>query len=370
MIWSSVWSSAFQHQFLDGNPANLTAPPGDLTIVPEGPVVGPTPPADQRGFPMWPGHRLEYAFGAAFEQVIGADISLDLFFPPGSEQLQLSGVVRLGDGRVRLLTDFVSSIARLQLWVGTSVMSVSVPITAAGTVKIRTRWHTSGQSHIWVDGTLRAYRPSLAVQNSLTVDRLSLGHPSASVLPDAPRMLARRVCVRLLRDNDPARYLDALHPIVEPLSLPPDCREQVEAIHDEVRGEMRRFMSATVGRITAAWDEGQGGGPFSAEAIAAHEAASAAREAFVHFMLHRRDADAAEQVLDRIGAFLAVIETADPAGYQALVDRIAHIADGLAPGCRSALEISAQPYAASLGPLAELFQQIWTRAQAPGGHHG
>ena len=34
-----VWSSVFQHQFLDGNPANLTAVPGQLTIEPEGLVT-------------------------------------------------------------------------------------------------------------------------------------------------------------------------------------------------------------------------------------------------------------------------------------------------------------------------------------------
>lgn len=363
-----LWSSVLQHQFLDGNPANLAAAPGQLTIEPEGLAVRPTPPADQRGFLMWPGHRLGYTFAAPFEQVIGADIRLDLLFPPGSEQHQLAGVVRLGDGTVRLHTDFASGIARLQLWVGTSVMAASVPIVAAGPTSVRAHWHTHGQGHIWVDGRLRVYEPALAVQTSLTLDRLSLGHPSSSVAPNTPGLLARRLCIRLLRDDDPARYLDGLHTIAEP-PLAPACRRQVEAIHHAARGEIRRFMSETVSRLTAAWDEGQGGEPFSAQAIAAHEAATAAGKAFIDFILYRRDADA-QQVLERIGTFLALIESTDPAAYQALVDRIAHMADGLEPGCRSALEIFAQPHATSLGPLAELFQQIWTKVQSPGGNHG
>ena len=41
-----VWSSAFLHQFLDGNPANYNAVPGVLTAQPDGLAVRPTPTAD------------------------------------------------------------------------------------------------------------------------------------------------------------------------------------------------------------------------------------------------------------------------------------------------------------------------------------
>jgi hypothetical protein len=367
-----VWSSVFQHQFLDGNPANLTAVPGDLDIEPEGLGVRPTPSADQLGFPMWPGHRLKYAFTDAFEQVIGADIRLDLFVPPDSDQ-ELMGDVQLGDGTVRLSTDFpvghVGHPGWVALYVGTSVMSVGVPAKFAGPISVRARWHTRGQGHIWIDGTLRAYDPSLAAQASLTLDRLSLSHPSPFHNESAPRILARRLCIRLLREDGAARYLDTLFPIVEPLALPEACRHQVEEIHGFALGEIRRFMSAAINRLTTAWDQSQGGGPFSAQAVAADEAATAAGQAFVRFMLNGRAADA-QQVQDQIGAFLAVIEATDPAGYQSLINRIAELADGLEPHCRLALEAAAQPYATSLGPLAELFQKIWARVQPPGGQHG
>ena len=39
----AVWNSVFLHEFLDGNPANLRALPGHLTVLPNGPVVLPTP---------------------------------------------------------------------------------------------------------------------------------------------------------------------------------------------------------------------------------------------------------------------------------------------------------------------------------------
>ena len=55
-----VWTPAFHHQFLDGNPANFSAPPGALTALPNGLVVQPTPPPDERGHAIAPGHSLSY----------------------------------------------------------------------------------------------------------------------------------------------------------------------------------------------------------------------------------------------------------------------------------------------------------------------
>ena len=103
-----VWTSAFLHQFLDGNPANYNALPGVLTAQPDGLFVRPTSPADQLGFPIKPGQSLDYAFERPLNQVVGVDIRLDLFFP---------GTNRSGDAGRRdypgLLTDFINDVAPL-----------------------------------------------------------------------------------------------------------------------------------------------------------------------------------------------------------------------------------------------------------------
>src|SRR5215210_5626475 len=157
-----VWSPAFQHQFLDANPGNFTATPGTHTVHPPVLVVPPTPPRDQLGFTVRPGHRFEYAFEPAFDQVIGADIKLDLAFPPGSTAGQLSGQVAVANGAIRLLVDFVNDVARLQLFVDNGVIGISVPFTDSARLTVHARWHTHGQGQISVNGRLRGYDPSLA----------------------------------------------------------------------------------------------------------------------------------------------------------------------------------------------------------------
>ena len=364
-----VWSSAFLHQFLDGNPANYNAVPGVLTAQPDGLAVRPTPTADQLGFPIKPGQSLDYAFERPFDEVVGVDIQLHLLFSGNNPSQQLSGRVMLGGGAIRLLTDFVSDVARLQLFVGGDVMGLSVPIAASGAMRIRARWHTHGQGQIWVNGTSRGYDPGLAPGASFTIERLALGHHSSAIIPNTPQFLARRFCVKLLRRDDPARFLDQLFPIADPLPLDPTCARQIAEINRAVLAELRQFMSAAIARLTRRWQEGQAGGPFSSEAIAAHEAAVAAGQAFVEFMLGRRDADAS-RFLDQIGDFLKLIEATDPAGYAQLVAKVVELSDSLEPHCRAQLEPVAQQHAGALGPVAALMQALWAKVQSPGGPNG
>ena len=64
-----VWSPAFQHQFLDGNLLNFNAAPiapgtsPDISF--EGPLVRPTPPPEERGFPVRRGNRFRCEFEPA-----------------------------------------------------------------------------------------------------------------------------------------------------------------------------------------------------------------------------------------------------------------------------------------------------------------
>ena len=154
-----VWSSAFHHQFLDGNLLNFNAAPGPAPVVLfDGPLVQPTPPPEQRGFTVRPGHRFGYAFDPGFNDVIGVDIKLDITFPQNVTSGQLLGNVTLANGAIRLPIAFVSGLARLQLFVGSDVTAVSVPIDPDTPLRIHARWHSHGQGHILVNGTLRRYR--------------------------------------------------------------------------------------------------------------------------------------------------------------------------------------------------------------------
>ena len=369
-----VWTPAFQHQFLDGNLLNFNAPPGaEPNVAFEAPLVRPAPLPSERGFPVRRGNRFACVFPAdAFTEVIGADIKLDLSFPPGTTAGQLSGNVVLGNDAIRMPVAFASGAARLQFRIvdNQHVIAVSVPFDALAPLQIQARWHTHGQAQLWVNGVLRRYHPAIAAGLSFPIDRIAFGHHDTSgFAPGAPAFLIRRLSVKLLRRNDAARFVDQLFPIEEPAALDEGCRRKLRAVDADASRAMRAFMTQAIGRLTRSWEAPQPGGPFSADAVAAHEAAVAAARAFAAFMANRPGADAAT-VKARIKEFLIVIQATDPAGYAQAVAGLEQIAGRYDAACLAQLQPAAQPHAAALQPLAALLQDVWTTIQSPGGPNG
>jgi hypothetical protein len=363
---ATVWSPAFQHQFLDANPRNFNAWPGRHSVNPPVLVVPPTPPRDQLGFAVRPGHRFDYVFDPPFGDVIGADIKLDLAFPPGALAAQLSGQVALANGAIRFVVGFVNGVARLQLFVSNDVIGVSVPFSGSGPFRVHARWHTHGQGQIVVNGTLRAYDPSLAPQAAFTVDRLRFGHQADQVVANAPAFLIRSITVKLLRRNDPGRILDSLFPIPEPSPLDEECVRKLAAVDAAILEEIRAFMRTAIGRLTSRWQEGLPGGPFTPEAVAAHNAAVAAGLSFMAFLVHRRDQDA-ERVKEQVTAFLTVIQATDPAGYAQLVTRLEAMTGQYDPSCLAKLQPLAQQHAPALQPIKSLLETLLSVIRSPGG---
>jgi hypothetical protein len=361
-----VWSPAFQHQFLDANPANYNAWPGRHSVNPPVLVVPPTPPRDQLGFPVRPGHRFEYVFDPPVTEVIGADVKLDVAFPPGSAGGELLGHVVLANGAIRLLLAFVSGVARVQLFVNNDVTAVSVPLNDGAPLGVHARWHTHGQGQIVVNNTMRAYDPSLAPTASFTVGHLRFGHVADQVVPNAPAFLIRRIGVKLLRRSDPGRIFDTLFPIAEPSPLDAECRRKLAAVDAAILEEIRTFMRRAIAQLTSPWKEGQPGGPFAPEAVAAHNAALAAGLDFMAFVIHRRDQDA-ERVKEHVTSFLKIIEATDPAGYAQLVARLEALTGQYDPSCLARLQPLAQQHAAALQPIKVLLEALLGVIRSPGG---
>lgn len=363
-----VWTPAFHHQFLDGNPANFSAPPGVLTALPNGLVVQPTPPPDERGYAIAPGHSLSYTLERALLDVIGIEIRLDVVVL-GSAQDQLDVQVRLDGQAVRVIATFLGPLLRLQLWVGGTPMSASIPLeSASGLVRLHLRWHTHGQGSMWVNDVLRAYEPALQPGLSLPITTLFLGHHSTVVTPDPPKMRARRLTVKVLRKDDATRLLDDLFPLPRPLPVDPECAKRVQGLAGAAMVEARQLMTAAVAAWTRRWTEGQAGRPFSAESVAAHEAAVQAGRAFIAFMLGQEQADA-DRFLAEASKFLALVQTVDPARYTALVARAEDASTQLDAPCVAALEPLRRLYESRLTPLAELVRDLAVVAHVPGGPH-
>jgi hypothetical protein len=363
-----VWTPAFHHQFLDGNPGNFSAPPGVLTALPDGLVVQPTPPPDQRGFVIAPGHSLSYTLERPLTGVIGLDIRLDVQIA-AALQAPLDVQVRLDGQAVRVIADFIDTLLRLQFWVGGTPLSASVPLeSATGLFRLRLRWHTHGQASMFVNERLRAYDPALQPGLSLPVSTIFLGHHFPIATTDPPRMRARRFTVKVLRKDDATRFLDDLFPLPRPLPVDPDCAKRVQGLAGAAMLDARQLMTAAVAAWTRRWSEGQAGSPFSAESVAAHEAAVQAGRAFTAFMLGQDRADA-DRFLAAARTFLALLQAVDPARYAALVAKADDASTQLDVPCIAALEPLRRLYESRLTPLAELTRDLAAIAHAPGGPH-
>jgi hypothetical protein len=368
-----VWSPAFQHQFLDGNLLNFSAAPIAPGTVPdisfEAPHIRPVPPPDQLGFPVRRGNRFAYAFAPdTFARVIGADIKLDIVFPPGTATQQLLGnVILQNDQTVRFLLGFVNGQARIQLIVGGQFHAASVQFDPAAPLTIQARWHTHGQAHIWVNGSLRAYRPDVAAGLAFSIGSIAFGHHDTSGFATAaPAFLIRRIGVRLLRDDDALRFLDGLLPPGERPDISDECRKKLGAVDAEAMRAMRQFMTQTLARFSRPWDASQGGSPFTAEGAAAHEAVIAAGKAFIDFLAGRPAGDPA-LVEDQIGEFLSLIQAADPAAYAQALAALQQIVARYDATCLAELRAAGQPYAARFQPLVDLLQRVSAKMESPNG---
>jgi hypothetical protein len=361
-----VWSPAFQHQFLDGNLLNFSAAPGaDPDIAFEAPIVRPPPPPNARGFPVRPGNRFTYTFEPGlFGNVIGADIKLDIAFPPAATG-QTSGTVVLGNDTIRLLLGFINGNARIQLVVNGHFLAAVDQFDPAAPLRIHARWHTHGPGQISVNGNLRSYDPALVQGAKFTIERLAFGHHSLTPsAPSVPAFVIRRIAVKLLRDDDSARCLDRLFPLTDAPPLDERCRRQLASAENAMLAEMRAFMQQAVEKLSTPWNVGQPGGPFTPEGLAAHQAAVTAGKAFVEFLLERPGSDP-QLVQTKFGEFLKTVRETDPAAYDQAIARLRAMPSPYDAGCYAQLQPAIQQNRTKLQPIVDLLEALWAKMETP-----
>jgi hypothetical protein len=371
----AVWKAVFLHEFLDGDPGNFRAIPGQLTVSPGGPVITPTPDREHRGFAVSPGHSLGFQLAQPANDVIGIDLSVDLLFPlqPGVQNFP---VISLGGGAVVFSMGHLEFIdpgftpatgrCRVALSVAGHSMELNpIIVRHRFTTRFRVQWHTHGQAQIWHDGAMKAYDAGFAANASVNIDRLLVGGISGAPTAPAPRFLARRVYLKVLRRDDARDALDHLVAI-DTRTLPrTDAAVQMRKLQAEILSRIRKFMAETVLRLTTSWREGQATGPFSPESVAAHAAALAAAKGLVDYLAKREKA-AGDAFLARIGDFLNILAAADPPRYKALLDELTALSESLDPTVRTTLQPLYDANAQTLEPLVTLLRSAWDRAKAAG----
>lgn len=366
----AVWNSVFLHEFLDGNPANLRALPGDLTVLPNGPVIEPTPDPQDRGFLISPGHLLGYHLQRALENVIGVDLSVDLVLS-AEAALEDITVVSLGGGKVKLsMFNVPFPFAHVSFTVDGESMDFNLRFVPSRTLRLRVRWHTHGQVQVWQERVLRAYQSGFATGRAVGIDRLAVGGPGGLGGTGAQGILVRRVYVKVLRRDDSRNELREQVAIDTGTLRETPCALAAGALQAEMLAQIREFMTEVIVKTTTSWREGQPHAPFSPDAIAAHQAAVAAAEAFVAFLATREET-AADTFLHQIGKLLDILAAVDPTRYAALLERLAAHAETFDPNCQGELRHLYNANAQTLDPLAHLLHKTWVRANttSPGGTH-
>lgn len=261
----AVWNSVFLHEFLDGNPANLRALPGDLTVLPNGPVVEPTPDPEDRGFLVSPGRLLGYHFQRAIENVIGVDLSVDLVLSAQAAFEHLT-VLSLGGGKVTLLmlnVQFafigpnIDGRARVLFTVNGESMEFNLRFVPSQTLRLRVRWHTHGQVQVWQERVLRAYEPGFAAGRAVGIDRLAVGGPGGLGGGGAAGILVRRVYVKLLRRDDSRNELRKQVAIDTSMLPRTPCATAAGALLADMLAQIRKFMTEVILKTTTLWREGR-----------------------------------------------------------------------------------------------------------------
>jgi hypothetical protein len=368
----AVWNSVFLHEFLDGNPANFRALPGNLTVLPDGPVVQPTPDPADRGFRVSPGRVLGYQFQGALANVIGVDLSVDLVLAADAAFQDLT-VLSLGGGAVTLMmpgVDVIENRAGFRFTVGGQGMDFALRYVPLQPIRVRVRWHTHGQAQVWQERLLRAYQPGFAAGHAVGIDGLTVGGPIGRVGREGGYMLVRRVYVKLLRCDDARNELGEQVPIDTSMLPRTSCATGANALLADMQARTRKFMSEFIAKTTTSWREGQPQAPFTPEAMAAHQAAVAAGEAFVAFLAGREES-AARGFLEQLGTFVDTVAAADPPRYAALLKELAALVGKTDPNCRDELRPLYEANAHTLEPLARLLQEAGERVRAAseGGSH-
>lgn len=356
------WKPVFLHRFQDGDPSNLQALPGELTLVPDGLEIHPTPDPHDRGLLMAPGNRLmTYRLAQPLENVIGIDVSFEFFYPdPNPFTPAVVPLIFLNPGAMTLSFARVQPeelrAVRMQAHVsgeGVSFDGIALPFPETfRTSHFRARWHTHGQVHLWLEGDLRAYQPGVAAGRALTVSELVIGYPGEEPR-FSPRYVVRGVLVKVLQRDETRDRFGGQIPVDTGCRPALDCVAPVAAVVAEMQARVREFITGFTAAETRPWRHGDSGGFQSARALAAQAAATEALRSMQAYF-DGAEPDPTDAYAAAVGDFGAALSASDPAGYAALLAGIRQLAEGIDPACRRSLEPLLARNAAGLEPLVRM----------------
>lgn len=283
------------------------------------------------GFGIASGRNITYTPVGRFRDLIGVDVTMDFVLVNLTEGASVPLFEVVGGLSATLSASAMSPSSAN----GKVACRLSVAINGANAIieslsfrlpefgldhqrrRLRVRWSTTGQLHVWLDGALIAYENAFQPDFRFDLDRVTIGDAEA---PMSGMINASITYFRVvqLREEDPVGSLaEQLDPECIP-EISERCKEMAEFELFDMLRQARRLMAGFNASQTSAWRKGDGGSPFTPDALALHKAGDGAGEAFARYM-RDGEAQSRQRVLDKLSEVLKGLATVQPQAFKQLV---------------------------------------------------
>jgi hypothetical protein len=301
------------------------------------------------GLGIGDGRNLTFRPDATLQDVVGVDVSMELAFATLFQGHPLTLFSMDSTGLSATLT-----MTQPLLWTGRVLCRLSVQLDGVATVvenlrfrprlgpqpperrRLQVRWYSNGQLHVWLDGLLVAYENAFKPGHRFHLSRFSIGdvaQPMNGVINAAVTEF------RLLEIREESA-VDALGVQLDPEYVPRPserCAKVAVALHDHLMREARKLMAAFSQSQTTPWRKEDGGTPFSADALAAHQSGTRAGLAFARY-LRDGSQESGDEVLTHLKSLLTLLAAEQPAALKDLVEKAKQARKELEADCYDAVK--------------------------------
>jgi len=250
----------------------------------------------------------------------GLSLTLSAEEPPATEFQKLKLTIKL-DGLAKTIDSVTFRIHR------------QFPNQELQLRRLRLRWTTNGQLHLWLDDNLIAYENAVQAGTRYKLDTLTIGDASR---PNSGRIEATLTSFRFaeLRENSSGEALgEQLDPALP--DIDERCEKAAQHALNQLMRDARQLMAGFNQSQTSPWRIGDAGTPFKAASVSVHEAGKGAGNAFARY-LREESPEARQEVASHLETLLQHLAADQPILFRNLIEKAAETRKSLNQHCKKA----------------------------------
>jgi len=276
------WRVIFEHRFPDSRFSNFRSSSGKLDQNSNFPTIAPSPQGDRQtmNFAKYDGQLRQWAaliYDQPITDVIGVVFTCVARVPQAA----------LGDsGSIFSAGEPINSEWGLRIsnkhfnimFKGEQTIADTFTVMPHQWYEIRWIWGTNGQSELYINGTLEAYRNNVHPGQTIVIDRCWIGSASVNYPPEAGHFFTgdvRYLRLQIIRPKDTMATIGSLMPYdPKDLAKLKACQDAIIARQQLIRDTYAEFMrSFVVSETKPSWRRDTSSPhslPYSPKAIAVH----------------------------------------------------------------------------------------------------